>query len=194
MLPGGGIGPELMAHVREVFNAIGAPVDFEIIDIHPHSEGNDDLEYAITSIKRNGVAIKGNIETKSEETEIVSRNVALRNELDLFVNVVECKSYDQVPARQKDINIAIVRQNTEGEYAMLEHEVRCIHNIQKRKCCVKFSIDNWIRFDLNLLQSVPGVVESMKVVTIENSERVARYAFEYGIVQYYKTMLKIVHL
>lgn len=59
MLPGGGIGPELMHHVRDVFTRIGVPVDFEIIDIHPASEGNDDLDYAITSIKRNGVAIKG---------------------------------------------------------------------------------------------------------------------------------------
>lgn len=59
MLPGGGIGPELMHHVREIFGKIGVPVDFEIIDINPASEGNDDLEYAITSIKRNGVAIKG---------------------------------------------------------------------------------------------------------------------------------------
>lgn len=59
MLPGGGIGPELMGHVREIFRVIGVPVDFEIIDIDPSTEGNDDLEYAITSIKRNGVAIKG---------------------------------------------------------------------------------------------------------------------------------------
>lgn len=59
MLPGGGIGPELMGHVREIFGVIGVPVDFEIIDIDPNSEGNDDLEYAIMSIKRNGVALKG---------------------------------------------------------------------------------------------------------------------------------------
>lgn len=59
MLPGGGIGPELMHHVREIFGKIGVPVDFEIIDINPTSEGNDDLDYAIMSIKRNGVAIKG---------------------------------------------------------------------------------------------------------------------------------------
>lgn len=59
MLPGGGIGPELMNYVREIFRYCGVPVDFEIIDIDPNSEGNDDLEYAITSIKRNGVAIKG---------------------------------------------------------------------------------------------------------------------------------------
>lgn len=59
MLPGGGIGPELMLNVREIFSKIGVPVDFEIIDIGPTSEGNDDLDYAITSVKRNGVAIKG---------------------------------------------------------------------------------------------------------------------------------------
>lgn len=59
MLPGGGIGPELMNHVREVFHFAGVPVDFEVIDINPSTTGNEDLEYAIMSIKRNGVAIKG---------------------------------------------------------------------------------------------------------------------------------------
>lgn len=48
-----------MLHVREIFSKIGVPVDFEIIDIGPTSEGNDDLDYAITSVKRNGVALKG---------------------------------------------------------------------------------------------------------------------------------------
>lgn len=52
-----------------------------------------------------------------------SRNVALRNELDLFVNVLNVRSYEGVPSRQKDIDIVIIRQNTEGEYSMLEHEV-----------------------------------------------------------------------
>lgn len=79
-----------------------------------------------------------------------SRNVALRNELDLYVNLLHCKSYPGVKARHSNIDIVVIRQNTEGEYAMLEHE------------------------------SVHGVVESMKIVTAENSERVARYAFEYA--------------
>lgn len=149
MLPGGGIGPELMEYVREVFKYAGAPVDFEVIDIDP-SEESGAFEYAITSIKRNGVAIKGNIETKSESAGVTSRNVALRNELDLYINILHCKSFPGVPARQKDIDIVIIRQNTEGEYAMLEHE------------------------------SVDGVVESMKVVTETNSNRVARYAFEFA--------------
>ncbi|XP_045481396.1 isocitrate dehydrogenase [NAD] subunit gamma, mitochondrial-like isoform X2 [Harmonia axyridis] len=149
MLPGGGIGPELMSYVREVFKCAGAPVDFEVIDIDP-TEETKQFEYALTSIKRNGVAIKGNIETKSETTGVLSRNVAIRNELDLYINVVHCKSFPGVPARQSNVDVMIIRQNTEGEYAMLEHE------------------------------SVHGVVESMKVVTESNSERVARYAFEFA--------------
>jgi len=150
MLPGGGIGPELMAYVKEVFKYAGAPVDFEIIDLDPRAEDNEDLGYAITSIKRNGVALKGNIETKSKSSGVLSRNVAIRNELDLYINILHVKSYPGVPARQKDIDIVIIRQNTEGEYAMLEHE------------------------------SVDGVVESMKVVTESNSDRVARFAFEWA--------------
>lgn len=59
MLPGGGIGPELMSYVKDVFKYGGVPVDFEIVQIDPKSDSNEDLEYAITSIKRNGVAIKG---------------------------------------------------------------------------------------------------------------------------------------
>lgn len=150
MLPGGGIGPELMSYVKEVFRFAGVPVDFEIVDIDPASEGNDDLEYALTTIKRNGVALKGNIETKSEATGVLSRNVAIRNELDLYVNVLHCKSYNAIPAHHQNVDVVIVRQNTEGEYAMLEHE------------------------------SVRGVVESMKVITVEHAARVARYAFEFA--------------
>ncbi|XP_054271488.1 isocitrate dehydrogenase [NAD] subunit gamma, mitochondrial-like [Macrosteles quadrilineatus] len=149
MLPGGGIGPELMNYVKEVFRYGGIPVDFETIQIDSKSD-NEDLEHAITSIKRNGVAIKGSIET-SVFTDVISHNVALRNELDLYVNVLTCKSYDGVVARQKNVDVCIVRQNTEGEYAMLEHE------------------------------SISGVVESMKVVTRENSERVARFAFDLAV-------------
>ncbi|KAK7789198.1 hypothetical protein R5R35_014109 [Gryllus longicercus] len=150
MLPGSGIGPEMMNYVKEVFRYAGVPVDFEDVQMDATAESNEDLEYAITSIRRNGVAIKGNVETGSMRRGVFSRNVALRNELDLYVNVLNCKSYPGVSARQQGIDIVIIRQNTEGEYAMLEHE------------------------------SVDGVVESMKVVTSENSERVARYAFEYA--------------
>ncbi|KAJ2943387.1 hypothetical protein O0L34_g12197 [Tuta absoluta] len=150
MLPGGGIGPECMGYVRDIFKYIGAPVDFEVVDIDPNIENNEDVQYAITTIKRNGLALKGNIETKSEASYVTSRNVALRNELDMYAYVMNCKSFPGVQTRHKDIDIVIVRQNTEGEYAMLEHE------------------------------SVHGVIESMKVVTASNSDRVARFAFEFA--------------
>lgn len=65
MLPGGGIGPELMGYVKEVFRYAGVPVDFEEVNINPQTEGNEELEYAITSIRRNGVALKGNSTDKT---------------------------------------------------------------------------------------------------------------------------------
>lgn len=71
----------------------------------------------------------GNIETKSLDTDVISRNVAIRNELDLFVNVIHCKSYSGVVGRQSNIDIVIVRQNTEGEYALLEHEVQTFQSV-----------------------------------------------------------------
>lgn len=112
----------------------------------------------------------GNIETKSESTVVASRNVAIRNELDLYVNVLHCKSFPNVPARQSDIDIVIIRQNTEGEYAMLEHEVTpALFRFKKFLSQFFFS-----------LKSVDGVVESMKVVTNSNSERVARFAFDFA--------------
>lgn len=82
-----------------------------MIDINPEAESNDDLEYAITTIRRNGVGIKGNIETKSELAGVTSRNVALRNELDLFVNLLHCRSYAGVPSRHKDVDIMIIRSS-----------------------------------------------------------------------------------
>lgn len=69
------------------------------------------------------LASLGNIETRSLNLDIVSRNVALRNELDLYVNVLHCVSFPGIKTRHHNIDILLIRQNTEGEYAMLEHEV-----------------------------------------------------------------------
>lgn len=102
-------------------------------------------------MRRNGCGIKGNIETKLIRPDIKSRNVEMRNELDLFVNVLHCSSKKGVKTRHENIDIVVVRQNTEGEYAMLEH------------------------------QNVPGVVESLKIVTAENTSRLVNYAFQYAI-------------
>ena len=63
MLPGDGIGPEMMSYVKEVFRYAGAPVDFETVHLDPSTDDYNDLVSAISSVKRNGCAIKGNIET-----------------------------------------------------------------------------------------------------------------------------------
>lgn len=96
-------------YIFPYYRIAGAPIDFEVVDIDPDAENNEDLEYAITTIKRNGVGIKGNIETKSELAGVLSRNVALRNELDLYVNILHCQSYPGVPSRHKDVDIVIIR-------------------------------------------------------------------------------------
>jgi len=150
MMPGDGIGPEMMGYVKEVFRYAGAPIDFETVMLDPSDDNYDDLYNAISSVKRNGVGIKGNIETKMNRPDIKSRNVELRNELDLFVNTIECRSQPGIRTRHDDIDIVIMRQNTEGEYAMLEHE------------------------------SVVGVVESLKIITEPSTERLCRHAFEWA--------------
>jgi len=150
MMPGDGIGPEMMGYVKEVFKYAGAPIDFETVLLDPTTDNYDDLYNAISSVKRNGCGIKGNIETKMNRHDIKSRNVAMRNELDLFVNTIHCKSQPGIKTRHEDVDIVVMRQNTEGEYAMLEHE------------------------------SVDGVVESLKIITEASTERLCRHAFNWA--------------
>ena len=107
MMPGDGIGPEMMGYVREVFRYAGAPVDFETVKLDPTNDNYEDLYNAISSVRRNGVGIKGNIETKMNRPDIKSRNVELRNELDLFVNRVECKSQPGIRTRHDDVDIVV---------------------------------------------------------------------------------------
>lgn len=150
LLPGDGIGPEMMRHVKNVFTLAGFPVDFEEINLDSMNENIEKMEEAITSIKRNGVALKGNIETREHSKYFKSRNVELRTRLNLFVNVVHIKSQPGIITRHSDIDLVLIRQNTEGEYSSIEHE------------------------------TVPGVVECLKVVTRQKSEQIARYAFDFA--------------
>uniref|UniRef100_A0A3B5BJ65 Isocitrate dehydrogenase [NAD] subunit, mitochondrial n=1 Tax=Stegastes partitus TaxID=144197 RepID=A0A3B5BJ65_9TELE len=148
LIPGDGIGPELLNHVREVFRFSCVPVDFEVVHVNSALETEDDINNAITAIRRNGVALKGNIETKhTMAPSVKSRNNLLRTSLDLYANVMHCQSLPGVQTRHKNIDIMIIRENTEGEYSSLEHE------------------------------SVSGVVESLKIITRNNSLRIADYAF-----------------
>ncbi|KAK6466715.1 isocitrate dehydrogenase [Huso huso] len=122
---GDGIGPELLRHVQEVFRYSCVPVDFEVVHVNSAMTEEDDIDDAITAIRRNGVALKGNIETShTMPPSHKSRNNLLRTSLDLYANVIHCQSLPGVQTRHRDIDIMIIRENTEGEYSSLEHEVR----------------------------------------------------------------------
>ncbi|KAA0187042.1 NAD-dependent isocitrate dehydrogenase [Fasciolopsis buskii] len=147
MITGDGLGPEFMGYVKEVYQLLGAPVDFEEINVN---QDCDEITYrdALLAMKRNGVGIKGNFAT---EPGYSSRNLALRVQLNLYAFVQRCRSFPGIKTRHDNVDIVIIRENTEGEYSRLEHE------------------------------SVPGVVESLKVITREKSERIAHFAFDYAV-------------
>lgn len=124
LIPGDGIGPELAKHVCELFRFCCVPVDFEVVNVDSTQTSEDDISNAITAIRRNGVALKGNIETNHNlPPSYRSRNNLLRTTLDLYANVMHCQSLPGVRSRHRNIDIMIIRENTEGEYSSLEHEV-----------------------------------------------------------------------
>ncbi|KAE9550355.1 hypothetical protein FO519_006438 [Halicephalobus sp. NKZ332] len=122
VLPGDGIGPEMLEHVKRIFAFAHVPVDFEVIELDSRDVSEHALDNAIMAIQRNGVALKGNIETKFDNPESKSRNVELRRRLDLFANVLHCVSIPTVKCKHNDLDIVLIRENTEGEYSGLEHE------------------------------------------------------------------------
>jgi isocitrate dehydrogenase (NAD+) len=103
----------------------------------------------LDSIRRNKVALKGPVTTPVGKG-FRSVNVGLRKELELYANLRPCKSLPAFPGRYEDVDLVVVRENTEGLYSGLEHEV------------------------------IPGVVESLKIITEKASTRIARFAFDYA--------------
>uniref|UniRef100_A0A671K7X6 Isocitrate dehydrogenase (NAD(+)) 3 non-catalytic subunit gamma n=1 Tax=Sinocyclocheilus anshuiensis TaxID=1608454 RepID=A0A671K7X6_9TELE len=146
LIPGDGIGPELLNHIRELFRFCCVPVDFEVVRVDSSASSEDDINNAVTAIKRNGVALKGELNTTFPPSH-KSRNNLLRTSLDLYASVMHCQSLSGVPTCHKDIDVFIIRENTEGEYSSVEHE------------------------------NVPGVVESLKIITRVNSLQISEYVF-----------------
>ncbi|XP_015787653.1 isocitrate dehydrogenase [NAD] subunit beta, mitochondrial [Tetranychus urticae] len=153
LIPGDGVGPELCQAVKEVLAAMQTPVVFEemfLSEVNPTM--SVPLEQAIDSIRKNKIALKGILSTPFSSTsgELQSLNMKIRRQLDLFANVVHVKSLDGIPTRHKNLDFVTIREQTEGEYSSLEHE------------------------------SVPGVIECMKIITEDKSRRIAKFAFDYA--------------
>ncbi|GAA5974815.1 hypothetical protein JCM11641_008373 [Rhodosporidiobolus odoratus] len=152
LIPGDGVGREITQSVEEIFEHLNVPVEFEKFNIS--GETSDDaalFKRAMDSLRRNKVGLKGILYTPLERSGHTSWNVAMRQQLDIYASVVLCKSVPGFPTRHRDVDFAIIRENTEGEYSGLEH------------------------------QSYPGVVESLKIMTRKKSERIARFAFDFAV-------------
>src|SRR5437667_8880021 len=150
LLPGDGIGPEVTAAVVSIIECAGVDVEWEkyFVGSEAISRFGDPLPpEVLDSIVRNKVALKGPV-TTPVGTGFASINVRLRKTLDLYANLRPVRSMPNIVTRFENVDLVVVRENTEDLYSGLEHEV------------------------------VPGVVESLKIITERASTRIARFAFE----------------
>jgi isocitrate dehydrogenase (NAD+) len=172
LIPGDGTGPELTEATRRVLEATGVDLDWDVrhagVDVMEEA-GTPLPEETLTSIKENGVALKGPITTPIG-TGFRSVNVALRHELELYACLRPCKSYPGVRSRYEDVDLVVVRENTEDLYAGIEYEAGGAD--------AKTVIDT-----LNALQAkqiAPESGISVKPISAAASERIIRFAFEYA--------------
>ena len=125
LIPGDGTGPELAEATRRVLEATGVAFDWDVqhagTDVMAENDGNPLPEHVLDSIRRNGVALKGPI-TTPVGGGFRSVNVGLRKSLDLYGQVRPCKSYRGVRSRYEDVDLIVVRENTEDLYAGVEYE------------------------------------------------------------------------
>ena len=152
LIPGDGIGPEVSAAVERIIEAAGVAIEWERFDVGhraQESSGSTLPDEVVESIRRNGVALKGPVTTEIG-TGFTSVNVRLRKALDLYANLRPVKKLPGVDSPFGDVDLVVVRENTEDLYAGIEHEV------------------------------VPGVVESLKIITEKGSTRIAAFAFDYA--------------
>ena len=124
-IPGDGTGPEIAEATRRVLEATGVSFEWDVqdagADVMAQHGGNPLPEHVLESIRNTGVAIKGPI-TTPVGTGFRSVNVGLRKSLDLYAQVRPCKSYPGVRSRYEDVDLIVVRENTEDLYAGIEFE------------------------------------------------------------------------
>src|SRR5256885_14723947 len=152
LIPGDGIGPEVTRAAVRVLEATGLKFEWETFQAgaEAYEKYHEYIpKELIESIERTRVALKGPVATPIAGG-FASINVALRKKFELYANFRPISNLPHIPTRYPDVDLIIVRENTEGLYSGIEHEV------------------------------VPGVVESLKIITAKASTRISRFAFEYA--------------
>nr|XP_026498180.1 probable isocitrate dehydrogenase [NAD] subunit alpha, mitochondrial isoform X2 [Vanessa tameamea] len=152
LIPGHGIGPEITVAVQKIFEAAKVPIEWDEVDVTAvrGPDGKFGIpQRAIDSVNENKIGLKGPLMTPVGKG-YRSLNLALRKEFDLYANVRPCKSLDGIKTLYDNVDVVTIRENTEGEYSGIEHEI------------------------------VDGVVQSIKLITEEASKRVAQFAFQFA--------------
>jgi isocitrate dehydrogenase (NAD+) len=172
LIPGDGVGPEISLATRRVLDATGVSINWELA--YAGAEAREKLgellpQATLQSIRKNKVAIKGPV-TTPVGSGFRSVNVALRKELDLYVCLRPCKIYPGAPTIFKDVDIIVVRENTEDLYAGIEFERGKAETAKLRELVAGATGDK-VRED-------SGV--SLKVISESASRRIVKYAFEYA--------------
>lgn len=152
LIPGDGIGPEISDAVQKIFATAKVPIIWETVDVTPvrGPDGKIGIPQAvIDSVNRNKVGLKGPLMTPVGKGHR-SLNLTLRKEFNLYANVRPCLSLEGYKTLYDNVDVVTIRENTEGEYSGIEHEI------------------------------VDGVVQSIKLITEDASRRVAEFAFQYA--------------
>jgi isocitrate dehydrogenase (NAD+) len=172
-IPGDGTGPEIAEATRRVVDATGAEIEWDVqqagADAMDEQGGNPLPDHVLASIRRNGVALKGPI-TTPVGTGFRSVNVALRKTLDLYGQVRPCKSYPGVRSRYDDVDLVVVRENTEDLYAGIEFEQGSSETLE---------LIEWLE-----AHGQPPVRQdsglSIKPLSVSGTRRIVEFAFEYA--------------
>lgn len=173
LITGDGIGPEIADAARRCIDATGADIDWEIAEAGIEAMekfGTPLPEPTIESVRKNAVALKAPI-TTPVGTGFRSINVYLRQELDLYTCLRPCKSYKGVRSRYTDIDLVVVRENTEDLYAGIE--------FQKGKDETAELIE-WLNKHAAKRKIGPNTGISIKPISVEATDRIFRFAFEYA--------------
>lgn len=171
-IPGDGVGPEISEATRRVIEVTGVPIKWDIQnageDVY-QKEGNPLPERVIDSIRKNRVAIKGPV-TTPVGTGFRSVNVTLRQTLDLYCCLRPCRSFKGARTRYENIDLVIVRENTEDLYAGIEFR-KDSDEAKKLIDFIKESIKKTVRYDSGI---------SIKPISVYGTERIVKFAFEYA--------------
>ncbi|MFL5972103.1 MAG: isocitrate/isopropylmalate dehydrogenase family protein [Gaiellaceae bacterium] len=173
LIPGDGIGPELTEATRRVLEASGAEFDWDVqfagTDVMDRNDGNPLPDHVLDAIRETGVALKGPI-TTPVGSGFRSVNVGLRKALDLYGQVRPCKSYEGVRSRFDDVDLVLIRENTEDLYAGIEYE----QGGEEAEELIA-----WIEKHGGRLRHRDAGI-SIKPLSVTGTRRIVQFAFDYA--------------